>query len=1020
MPPIDSKTFWRTLDEALDHEAFAALLQREFPEHAMVWPETFDRRRFLALMGASLALAGLNGCSVRPAPNVRMAPYVQPPEEIVPGRPLFFATTMVHDGGGIGVLVESHMGRPIKIEGNPNHPASLGATTLWNQASILTLYDPDRSPAVTFNARPRAWTDAEAMLRKAMEQERPRRGAKMRLLTESVVSPTLRQQIEGLLNAYPDVKWHVYEPVSRDAVYEGTRMAFGESLNPIHDFRRADVVLSLDDDFLFQGPASLRYASEFMARRRVRTNVEEASRAEMNRLYMIETAVSCTGAKADHRLAVPASEVKTLALAVAAELGLPDAAGGGSAYSKWVAAVAKDFVAHRGRSLVVAGTQQPAVVHLLAHAMNERLGNIGETVTYTEPVEAQPVDRTESLRELVDAMEQGEVEFLLILDANPAYTAPADIPFATAMQKVPLRVHVGLYQDETARLCQWHLPETHYLEAWGDALAYDGTASLIQPLVEPLYAGRSLIEIMTLLGGERLVSGQEVVRSYWQKRWEEQGGAGDFDRSWQTWLHDGVIPDTAFRSKSVHLAEGWQKHLKPAEKAEKTPSMGSGLEIVFQPDPTIYDGRFGNNGWLQECPKPVAKLTWGNAALISPATAARLGLVPAGYAPGGEHGGYLMPVVELHVGTRSMRGPVWIMPGHADEAITVSLGYGRERLGRAGFGLERTLGSNAYLLRTSDRPWFARGLRVDLTEDTEPVACTQSHHLMENRELVRAATLAEYHEHPQFALEREKEVHKETTLRAQPPISLYEPFTYEPPQPRWGMVIDTTTCIGCQACVVACQAENNIPIVGKEQVLAGREMHWLRVDRYVQGAVESPEAFYFQPLPCMHCEEAPCEYVCPTAATVHSADGLNDMIYNRCVGTRFCSNNCPYKVRRFNFFHYADYTTQPRRLQYNPDVTVRSRGVMEKCTYCVQRIRRAEIDSRAEGRSIVDGEILTACQAACPTEAILFGDLNDPKSRIRRWAESPLNYSLLGELNTQPRTTYLAALRNPNPLLETE
>jgi molybdopterin-containing oxidoreductase family iron-sulfur binding subunit len=585
------------------------------------------------------------------------------------------------------------------------------------------------------------------------------------------------------------------------------------------------------------------------------------------------------------------------------------------------------------------------------------------------------------------------------------------------MQKVPMRVHLGLYQDETSRLCHWHLPESHYLEAWGDTRAYDGTASIVQPLIEPLYQGRSQMELLSALVHQVPTPGYEIVREYWRTHWQAQGhSAVSFDEFWQTSLHDGIVAGTALPHRSMSLRADWDKSLAKPQAA----TVGGEYEIVFQPEPMIYDGRFANNGWLQECPRPITKLTWDNAALMSPKMAERLGVGERSYAHGGEHGGFRVPVVELQVAERKVDAPVWVVPGHADGSITVHLGYGRQFAGRVGGSPDHPVGFDAYTLRTSDNPWFAGGLAVRKTGRSYVLACTQEHHLMENREVVRSGTLDEYHRTPRFAEEKEKEEEKQETRRSRTPLTLYPPSPTETAQHRWGMAIDLTACIGCKACVVACQAENNIPVVGKDQVGRGREMHWLRVDLYhASGSepVEMPTEFNFQPVPCMHCENAPCEYVCPVAATVHSADGLNDMIYQRCVGTRFCSNNCPYKVRRFNFLSYADFSTPSVRMQYNPDVTVRSRGVMEKCSYCVQRIRTADINAQKEGRPIADGEILTACQAVCPARAISFGDINDRKSEVAKWKDSPLNYELLGDLNTAPRTTYLAALHNPNPEL---
>jgi molybdopterin-containing oxidoreductase family iron-sulfur binding subunit len=739
---------------------------------------------------------------------------------------------------------------------------------------------------------------------------------------------------------------------------------------------------------------------------------------------MVETAVSTTGAKADHRLAVRTSEIEPLARAIGGRLGIAAAGDGGAvgeAHRRWIEAVAKDLSEHRGRCLVVAGDSQPAAVHLLAHALNHQLNDLEGTpaakrpLIHTAPIEAHPVDYHASLAELLDDIDRKQVEVLVIVGSNPVFTAPVDMRVTERLQQVPLRVHMGLYQDETARQCHWHLPEAHYLEAWSDTRTFDGTATICQPLIQPLYAGKSAHELLSMLAHELRTPGHEIVQDYWRKHWRKRGeSAANFEAFWQTSLHDGVVKGTAFAPRSVRLRNRWEQHLARAAAGAQP---AGGYELVFQPDPTIYDGRFANNGWLQELPKPITKITWDNAVLMSPKTARELGVSLGNYAHGGEHGGYHPDVVELRLGERSLRAPVWIVPGHADGAVTISVGYGRQNAGKVGGENGAVVGSNAYLLRTSHQLWFAPGLEVRKTGATSLVACTQQHQLMENREPVRAATLRGYHEQPDFVRKREAEEEREQTQRgARLPLTMYDSWEY--PNHKWGMIIDLTTCTGCQACVVACQAENNIPVVGKDQVAAGREMHWLRVDRYISGTAEDPHEFHFQPVPCMHCEEAPCEYVCPVEATVHSAEGLNEMLYQRCVGTRFCSNNCPYKVRRFNFFAYADFATESIRQQYNPDVTVRSRGVMEKCSYCIQRIRSAVIAAQTEHRNITDGEVLTACQAACPAQAIVFGDLNDPKSTVAQWKKSPLEYALLAELNTHPRTTYLGALRNPNPELE--
>jgi MoCo/4Fe-4S cofactor protein with predicted Tat translocation signal len=1022
------RQYWRSLDELAGTAAFQKLMRREFPQQADVWPDSLSRRHFLTLMGASLALAGLSGCSVKPAPMGKIVPYVQPPRQIVAGEPLFFATAQPLPGGAVGLLVESHMGRPTKIEGNPEHPASRGATSLYHQASILTLYDPDRSQTVTYQGRTRAWNEAQATLRAALENERQNGGAAVRILSEPIMSPSLARQRERFLKSLPKAKWHVYEPLLQDARLEAMRLAFGQELDCHYAFDKSDVVLSLDADFLGSEPGNLRWIGDFMSRRRIRSPASDSAETSMNRLYCIETDVTCTGAKADHRLAVRVQDIEGLARTIAARLGVLTSGASEAAgpHEKWVAAVAKDLEAHHGRVLVLAGNRQPVAVHLLAHAMNQHLGSAGQTVFYSRPVTEGPSPRIDSFRELVDDMRQDRVRLLIVLDANPVYSAPADIKFTEALERVPLRVHLGLYQDETARRCHWHLNEAHFLETWGDAWAFDGTATVMQPLIEPLYRGRSAVELVAFLATMQETPGEELVRSRWRDYWSQQtkGLKTDdaFDAFWKTSLHDGIVASTGFPIRNVTIENNWQRHLEPqaprSAPGTSSSQRGESFELAFAPDPTVFDGSFANNGWLQECPKPSTTLTWDNAALMSPNTARQLGIEWGEYAHGGEHGGFKMPVVELKLEDRSVLAPTWIVPGHADGSITVHFGYGRESAGRVGGQRDQKIGFNAYAMRTSSQPWFVPNVRVTKTDRTHLLACTQEHHLMENRDLVRSANLEEFRRKPDFASEPEKQKEKEETRRAPSPLEFYPPLEQPAGTPKWGMVIDLTTCVGCKACVVACQAENNIPVVGKQQVAAGREMHWLRVDRYVGGTAEEPQEFHFQPVPCMHCERAPCEYVCPVEATVHSAEGLNDMVYNRCVGTRFCSNNCSYKVRRFNFFHYADFETGSLRLQYNPDVTVRSRGVMEKCSYCVQRIRHAQIDADREERPIADGEVVTACQAACPAGAIAFGDLGNSAGEVAKWRNSPLNYALLEELGTRPRTTYLAALRNPNPELE--
>ena len=993
------KEYWRCLEELADAEGFKELLASSVPRHAGAWLDSLDRRDFLKLMGASLALAGLSGClSSAPAPtDEKIVPYVTQPEDIVPGRPLFFATGMNLGGFARGLLVESHMGRPIKIEGNPQHPASLGASDVFMQASILNLYDPDRSQAVSNAGIISSWNTFVSALNAQLEIQRSKQGEGLRLLTETVTSPTLASQLKQLLARFPKAKWHQYDGAGRDVLYEGARLAFGEAVETLYRFDRADIVLSIDSDFLFFGPASIRYARDFANKRRI-----DGPKAAMNRLYSIETTATVTGAMADHRLPLAPSAIEAFAKRIAGALGVKVGDGKAELAAQdepWVRALVRDLQQHHGRSIVIAGDQQSADVHKLAHAMNEALENVAKTVVYTDPVAANPINQAQSLQELARDVQSNSVEVLIIVGGNPVYTAPADLDFGRLLVKSNFAVHLSQYEDETSSLCHWHIPEAHYLESWSDARAFDGTATIIQPLIAPLYGGRTAHELLAAVMDQPDRGSYDIVRDYWR----EQSGGKDFELFWRTAVHDGIVAGTALPPKTIKL-----KPNSTSEAGRSTPSSvqaqnQNSLEIIFRPDPTVLDGRFANNGWLQETPKPLTKLTWDNAVLLSPATAERLGLSRTIGTTGGEHGTIYADVVEVSFQGRQVRAPAWILPGHADDCLTVHLGHGRTRAGRVGNGV----GFNANALRTVETPWRGSGVEIHKTGDQYPLACTQFHHLMEGRDLVRAATLERYHQNPNFARDGKED------SPAHP--SLYPGFEYE--GYAWGMAIDTHSCIGCNACVVACAAENNTPVVGKKEVMRGREMHWIRIDRYYKGSLDSPEMFH-QPVPCMQCENAPCELVCPVGATVHSQEGLNDMTYNRCVGTRYCSNNCPYKVRRFNFFQYADFTTPSLKLLHNPDVTVRSRGVMEKCTYCVQRINHAKIEAEKEDRKVRDGEILTACQQACPTQAIVFGDINDPNSRVSKLKALSLNYSLLADLNTKPRTTYQAKLTNPNPEIE--
>lgn len=966
------KHYWRSLDELADTEEFQSFLQAEFPDQAPHVLDPVGRRTFMKLMGASLALAGVSACTKQPTETV--FPYVKAPEYIVPGEPLYFATAMPLDGIGTGLLVESHMGRPTKVEGNPDHPASLGATDVLAQASVLGLYDPDRSQVVRFVGEVQSWRNFATAATALLAKQQPTQGAGMRILSGNVSSPTTVRLMNELLAKYPQATWHRYQPVNRDNAQAATRTAFGRPLDLQYRFDRADRILSLDADFLGGGPGMVRYVKDFTRKRHV-----DAGGGSMNRLYVVETSTTNTGAMADHRQPLRPAEIAEFALGVARGLGLPVRAPVGmEAHEALITAVVRDLQAHKGNSVVVAGDWQPPVVHLLAAAINTALGADGTTVVYTEPVAASPVDQTQSLRDLVTAMNAGQVELLLLLDVNPVYDAPADLQFTAALDKVPTRIHHGLYFDETGLLSHWHLPATHYLEDWDDVRAYDGTASIQQPLIAPLYEGRSVAATLAVLLGQADATSYDLVRATWQNQL-----SGDFEKAWRRVVHDGYIPGTALPAVQpnwVGEAGDWSKTMLPPP-AERP---AGAIDVVFRPDSSLYDGRFANNGWLQEVPKHLTRVTWDNPALIAPATAERLKLDVGA-------------MVEVTLAGRTLQVPVWIQPGHAQDAITLALGFGRQRAGQVG----NDVGFNTYLLRTSDAPWSATGASLVPLGHHYTLACTQDHHSMHGRNLVRTGSLDEFRKKPDFAATKD--------MRGK---SMFPGFKYE--GHAWGMTVDIGACVGCNACIVACQAENNIPVVGKDQVSRGREMQWIRIDRYFEGDLDNPQTV-MQPLFCQHCEQAPCEAVCPVNATVHDTEGINAMVYNRCVGTRYCSNNCPYKVRRFNFTLYNDPHSDVHKMVFNPDVTIRSRGVMEKCTYCIQRINYVRIKSKREDRPIKDGEILTACQQVCPADALTFGDINDPEAAVTAKKKDPRNYSLLNELGTLPRTTYLAGIRNPNP-----
>ncbi len=1048
----NGKDYWRSVEEFADAPEFEEFVKHEYPVQAEEWDNSLSRRNFIKVMGASLALAGLSGCVIQP--NEKIVPYVSQPENIIPGKPLYFATAMTLGGVATGLLAKSNEGRPTKIEGNPEHPGSLGATDVLAQASLLNMYDPDRSKEVTYRGEPKTWQGFMTELRAKVDENRADGGAGIRFLSETVTSPTLLAQLDQIKKELPNSKFYQFEPINKDNSTAGAKMAFGSAVNTVYKFDQADRILTLDADIF--SSFNVRYMKDFAKKRKYNEETKT-----INRLYSVETTMSLTGAKADHRLAVKPSQLIEIAKALAAAVGVSGATSTYKENAQWISAAAKDLTANKGKSIVIAGDNQPPIVHALAFAMNNALGNAGTTVIYTEPLVANAdVTQVEQLRSLVQEIDGGAVKMLVFLGGNPVYNTPSDLKLnAERLNKVPLRVHLGPYFDETAELCHWHVSEKHYLEMWSDTRSFDGTVSIVQPLIYPLYDSKSAHEVVQLFFKENYdKKDYDIIREFWQKQslnmtvkpvaavseTKEAAPkteakvettatpaakatpnvptaaaattttgtppvAKNFEDNWRKIVHDGFIPNSEAKPKSVSVNAGFMSQTQPA------PANGGSLEISILPDPCVYDGRFTNNGWLQELPNPLNKVTWENVLLISPKTAQDLKLNLGNDAEeftGGAQGTSFINTrggnqfsdlvkVKYNGGEIAKAAPVWITPGQPDGVVTVFLGYGRTKAGRVG----NDLGYNAYDIQRSDAMTFGSG-ELSKTGESATVASTQIHFNMEGRDLLRVRNIDELEK---FEKQDEQENEYDKTM--------YRPEDFQPlydTNHRWGMSIDLNNCVGCNACVLACQSENNIPVVGKEQIERSREMQWLRIDTYYSGTPDNPTGPNFQPLLCQQCEQAPCEVVCPVHATVHSAEGLNDMVYNRCIGTRYCSNNCPYKVRRFNFLLYQDWDTPQYKLMRNPEVTIRSRGVMEKCTYCTQRIASARIEAEKDGRKINDGEIVTACQAVCPTDAIVFGDLNDKESQVVKMKEDHRNYVLLNELNTQPRTTYLAGLKNPN------
>ncbi|MBV9250334.1 MAG: TAT-variant-translocated molybdopterin oxidoreductase [Acetobacteraceae bacterium] len=934
---------WRSIAELSRDPEFIARIAQEFPSLA-AHP---DRRGILKLMAAGLALAGLSGCGDS-SPSGVLIPPVVPPPDAIPRAENLFATASVMDGYATGVLVRHDVGRPIKVEGNPNHPASLGATDAIMQAEILGFYDPDRATTISRNGTPETWQNLETALAAQRAQLAETHGEGFRILTGATTSPTLLRQLAKLQQRYPELRWHQWEPVSRDAVRAGAALAYGRPLEIVPKLEAADVILAIDSDLVSSAPGHVRFARDFASRR------NPARDPNLSRVYAIEPAPTLTGVAADHRFIAGPADMPRVVQALA------DALLHGTQPEKepdWVGAVVDDLRAHKGRAFVHAGPYQPPELHALVHAVNESLGGRGTTYDLIEPVAAG----TNSLHELVTDMQARRVKLLVMIGVNPVFTAPGNLGFAEALKQVAFTLTMAIGPTETAQHTDWFVPQRHPYEDWSDARAFDGTATILQPQAQPLYGATSPHSLLALLLGPFLQDSRQLVQQTWP---------GD---EWQSALAAGVVPNTASARSDAPL-----KPEAASQRMAATP--GRPLTLLFRPDPHIWDGRFANNAWLQELPRPLTKLTWDNPLLISPEQARKLRV------QNGDH-------VIVTAGSRSVPLPAWIVPGQAPDCIVATLGFGRTVAGTVGEGT----GYNLFPLTGQGDPVTLRKARGG-----EKLACTEHHNPMDARgDFARSGTLAAFNQDPRFLADTE------------PNPSLYE---RKPPGPaEWGMSIDLNACIGCNACVVACMAENNIPVVGKEEVMREREMHWLRIDRYYEGEFDNPRML-FEPVLCMHCEEAPCEIVCPVAATVHDSEGLNVMVYNRCIGTRFCSNNCPYKVRRFNYFAFARQEHRPA-VARNPEVTVRGRGVMEKCTFCLQRIAAARIVADIENRPVRGDEVRTACQNACPTQAFTFGNMADPKAQVLERKKSPLTYALLNDQNTKPRVTYEAKIVNPNPAL---
>ncbi len=1004
------KKYWQSIDDLVDAPGFVEMVKEEFPRQASEMTDGFSRRGFMKVMGASLALAGVTGCTKQP--DEEIYPYIKQPEDLVLGKPNFFATAHPFPTGAVPVLVKSQEYRPVKIDGNPEHPMSKGKTDLFTQATLLDLYDPDRSKHVIDRTRKQnvnsSFQDFQTSFLEQV-QALTSGGQGLVFLTETIISPTFATQWKAVQAKYPAAKLVQWEPLNRDSSRVASKAAFGDYTDAQYKLENADVIVSLDADFLasnaFPGflPLSAAYAER---------HAYEAGKT-MNRLYVVESMPTVTGAKAEHRLGLKPSDIDKFATALV----------GGGSFSgdeyaqKFFAALQADLKKSGAKAVVIPGETASPAVHAAAYALNAQLGAVGSTVVYTQPIADIPTEQYADFRNLVGAMKSGQVKLLVMLGGNPIYSAPLDLGFGDALGHVPYTVHMGLHADETGARSTWHVNQAHYLESWGDTRSYDGSITILQPMIDPLYGGKTHHDVLQTLLDNTGLSTMEIVKAN-----SKTYITGDADGGWRKALHDGWVEGTAFTAAGKTPG-------KASLPSSTAPTSGSGYELAFRGDTGTYDGRFANNGWLQEMPRQITHLSWDNAALMSMNTMADLKVNED-------------ELIELEVNGQKVNFPPLMVPGHPDGVITVTFGQGRWFGRQAQF-----VGSDAYKLQSSASPYLSTGLKVNKTGQKHDLCVTSVHsmdqrgkmaqsdlahkalsgneslpgHEAMERAIIRTATLAEMQKEPEYA--HEGNLLKETPAKDDSFFPDAWSYTEKDKstntiQNAWGMTIDLNSCVGCNACVVSCYAENNIPVIGREQVKIGRNMQWLRIDTYFEGDLHAPKA-HFQPMMCQHCENAGCEQVCPVGATVHTPEGINTMVYNRCVGTRYCSNNCPYKVRRFNFLLYADYDTESLKFMRNPDVSVRSRGVMEKCTYCIQRIEYAKIEADKEGRAVRDGEIITACQEACPTSAITFGNINDPAAKVNKLKKEERSYQVLADLNYRPRTSYIAGVTNPNPDLET-